>query len=269
MTFGRALRPRFALEPGAIFLNHGSFGACPREVVAEQDRLRAAMEAQPDAFFRERIMPTSADTELRAAAAALARFVNTAPERIAFVENATVGVQAVLRGLAFARGDEILSTDHTYNAVRLIVEERCRETGAIPRVATLGLPASADEVVARIEAAMTPRVRLLVLDHITSPTALAWPLDRIVAVARRHGAKVLVDGAHAVGHVPLALDALGADWYVSNAHKWLYAPRGTAFLYAAPAAAQAARPPVTSHFVGLGFPQSFDYVATRDYTAWL
>jgi len=269
MTFGRAMRPRFALEAGAVFLNHGSFGACPREVIAEQERLRAAMEAQPDAFFRERIMPTRDRTELRGAAGELAGFVGTAPERIAFVENATAGVQAVVRGLAFAPGDEILLTDHTYNAVRLIVEERCRETGARPRVVTFPWPATAEGIVEAFAAATTPRVRLAVLDHITSPTALGLPLARIVEAVRRHGARVLVDGAHAVGHVPLALEALGADWYVSNAHKWLYAPRGTAFLYAAPAVAELTRPPLTSHFIGLGFPQSFDYVATRDYTAWL
>ena len=269
MSFGRALRPRFALEAGAVFLNHGSFGACPRDVLAEQDRLRAAMESQPDLFIRERVMPTRARTELRAAAGALAAFVGTAPERVALVENATVGVQAVLRGLAFAPGDEILITDHTYNAVRLIVEERCRETGAQVRVVALPWPATAEAIVERFAAATTPRLRLAVLDHITSPTALALPLARIVQAVRRHGARVLVDGAHAVGHVPLDLDTLGVDWYVSNAHKWLYAPRGTAFLYAAPGVAPLTPPPVTSHFIGLGFPQSFDYVATRDYTAWL
>ena len=269
MKFGRSLRPMFALEHGAVFLNHGSFGACPREVIAEQDRLRAAMESQPDRFFRERIMPTGEGTELRQAAGELARFVGTTADRIAFVENATAGVQAVVRGLALAPGDEILVNDHTYNAVRLIVEERCRDAGAVARVVALPWPASPEAIVASFAAATTPRVRLVVLDHITSPTALRLPLARIVEAVRRHGARVLVDGAHAVGHVPLELEALGVDWYVSNAHKWLYAPRGTAFLYASPAAAPLTQPPLTSHFIGLGFPQSFDYVATRDYTAWL
>ena len=269
VAFGRPLRARFALDPGAIFLNHGSFGACPREVTAAQDLLRGEMEAQPDAFFRERIMPGGEGTPLRAAIGELANFVGTAAARLALVENATVGVQAVLRSLAFAPGDEILVTDHTYNAVRLIVEARCRETGAVPRVVTLPWPASADDLVERFAAVATPRLRLAVLDHITSPTALALPLARIAAALRRHGARVLVDGAHAVGHLPLDLDRLGVDWYVSNAHKWLYAPRGTAFLYASPEAAGQTQPPVTSHYVGLGFPLSFDYVGTRDYTAWL
>ena len=267
--FGTAIRPLWALEPGAIFLNHGSFGACPREVLAVQERLRAEMESQPDRFFRDRIMPAEGETALRAAIGALAAFVGTRPERLALVENATAGVQAVVRSLDFAAGDEILVTDHTYNAVRLIVDQRCRETGARVRVATLPLPASADDLVERLASTVTPRVRLAILDHVTSPTALAIPLARIIPALRARGVKVLVDGAHAVGHLPLSLDGLGADWYVSNAHKWLFAPRGTAFLHAAPEASSALQPPVTSHYVGLGFPQSFDYVGTRDYTAWL
>jgi isopenicillin-N epimerase len=136
-------------------------------------------------------------------------------------------------------------------------------------VVRIPLPAEADAVVERFRHAMTPRVRLAVVDHITSPTALLLPLARLMPELRRGGAKVLVDGAHAVGHVPLDLAALGADWYVSNAHKWLFAPKGTAFLHAAPEVATATMPLVVSHFVGLGFPRAFDWAGTRDYTAWL
>ncbi|HUP31041.1 MAG TPA: aminotransferase class V-fold PLP-dependent enzyme [Usitatibacter sp.] len=267
--FGRALLPLWHLRPDGRFLNHGSFGACPREVLAEQERFRVEMEAQPDVFFRDGIAPREAATRLREAAAALATFVGAAPERIAFVENATAGVQSALRSVPLAAGDEILITDHTYNAVRLMVEARCAETGARPRVVTLALPGSSDAIVHGFREALTPQVRLAIVDHITSPTALRLPLERLVPELRRWGARVLVDGAHAVGHVPLDLAALGADWYVSNAHKWLFAPKGTAFLYASADAAAITAPLVVSHYVGLGFPESFDYVGTRDYTGWL
>ena len=269
LRFGHALRPLWHLEEGARFLNHGSFGACPREVLAEQDRIRLEVEAQPDVFFRQSIVPGDAPTRLREAAGQLAHFVGASADSLAFVENATAGTQAVLRSMAFKAGDEILVTDHTYNAVRLMVEARCAETGAAVRVVELALPASAEGIVEAFRAALTPRVRLAIVDHITSPTALVLPLERIVPGLRRFGARVLVDGAHAVGQVPLDMPALGADWYVSNAHKWLFAPKGTAFLYASRDAAGITAPLVVSHFVALGFPRAFDYVGTRDYTAWL
>ena len=269
MRYGKSLRTLWHLAPDGRFLNHGSFGACPRAVLAEQERIRVEMETQPDRFFRESIVPGDAPTRLRDAAGALAAFVGAAADEIAFVENATVGTQAVLRSIAFAPGDEILIADHTYNAVRLMVEARCRETGALPRVATLPLPVTVDGIVEAFRAAVTPAVRLAIVDHITSPTALLLPLARLMAELRRFGAQVLVDGAHAVGQVPLDLAALGADWYVSNAHKWLFAPKGSAFLHASAAVAGTTAPLVVSHFVALGFPRAFDYVGTRDYTSWL
>jgi len=269
VEYGRALRPLWHLAPEGRFLNHGSFGACPREVLAEQERIRLVMETQPDVFFRESIVPGEAPTALRAAAAALADFVGAMADDIALVENATAGTQAVLRSIALAPGDEVLITDHTYNAVRVMAEARCAETGARIRVAKLPLPATADGIVEAFRAAVTPAVRLVIVDHITSATALVLPLERLMPELRRFGARVLVDGAHGVGQVPLDLTELGADWYVSNAHKWLFAPKGTAFLYASPDAARATAPLVVSHYVGFGFPRAFDYVGTRDYTGWL
>ncbi|HZZ93628.1 MAG TPA: aminotransferase class V-fold PLP-dependent enzyme [Usitatibacter sp.] len=269
IEFGHGLRPHWHLAPDARFLNHGSFGACPKAVLAEQDRLRLEMEAQPDAFMRERIIPREGRNALREAIAALAVSIGTHPDRIALIENATAGIQAVLRSMPLEAGDEVLITDHTYNAVRLIVEARCAETGARPRRVDLPMPATADEIVERFREALTPAVRLAIIDHITSPTALLLPLERIVPELRRWGARVLVDGAHAVGHVALDAAALAVDWYVSNAHKWLFAPKGTAFLHASADAAAITRPLVTSHFVGMGFPRAFDWPGTRDYTAWL
>ena len=269
--FGRELRGLWDLAEGGAFLNHGSFGACPKVVLATQARIRAAMESQPDVFFRREVMPREDGSEspLRAAAARLAGFVNAPAPQVAFVENATLGVQSIVDSVPLGAGDEILITSHTYNAVRLMVEARCAATGAHPRVVEMPVPATTDEIVARFEAAAASSVRLAIVDHITSPTALVMPLERIVPVLRRAGAQVLVDGAHGVGHVPLDLAALGADWYVSNAHKWLYAPRGCAMLYAGNGVAGMTRPTVVSHYIERGFPASFDWVGTRDYSPWL
>lgn len=269
--FGRELRGLWELAPEGAFLNHGSFGACPKSVLAAQARVRAAMESQPDVFFRREIHPRDDESEspLRAAAARLAAFVNAPAGQVAFVENATLGVQSVVGSVPLGPGDEILITSHTYNAVRLMVEARCAATGAGACVVEIPIPSSAADIVARFEAAATSKVRLAIIDHITSPTALVMPLDRIIAVLHRAGARVLVDGAHGVGQVPLDLAALGADWYVSNAHKWLYAPRGCAMLFAAAGVAQITRPTVVSHYIERGFPASFDWVGTRDYSPWL
>jgi isopenicillin-N epimerase len=268
LPLGRAARALWSLREDGSFLNHGSYGAVPRVVQQEQARLRAEMELHPDAFMA-RIEPVGAERALRAVAAAVAQLVGTRGERLALVENATTGVQAVLNSLPLGQGDAILVTDQQYNAVRLAVEARCRETGASPLVVRLPLPLDDDSIVERVLDAAGPQVKLAVLDHISSTTALRFPLERIAPELRRRGIPVFIDGAHAVGQIPLDLDALPVDWYVSNLHKWAYAPRGSAFLYAAPGAASLTRPVLVSHYIGMGFPHSFDYIGTRDYTAWL
>src|SRR6266851_3995806 len=201
--FGRSMRSLWELSDEGTFLNHGSFGACPKEVLAEQSRVRKAMESQPDVFFRRDIMPDAGATALRAAASQLGTFVNAAEGHIAFVENATAGMQAALRSVDFRAGDRILTTNHTYNAVRLMVEARCAETGATPLVVRIPIPASADDIVERFRKALTASVKAAIVDHITSPTALVMPLDRIIPQLRAHGALVIVDGAHAVGQIAL------------------------------------------------------------------
>jgi isopenicillin-N epimerase len=268
LKLGRAAREQFLLREDGSFLNHGSYGACPRVVSAEQVRLREEMESHPDAFMA-RMYPDREARAPRHVAQALAAFTGTTPDRIALVENATTGVQAVLNSLPFGPGDHILITDHQYNAVRLGVEARCRETGATAVVVRIPLPTTAEAIVERVLAAADRHVKLVVLDHITSPSALVMPVEKLIPELRRRGIPVLVDGAHAIGQLPLQLDALGADWYVTNMHKWAYAPRGSAMLHASPAAAPLTRPVLTSHYIGMGFPHSFDYVGTRDYTAWL
>ncbi len=267
-AFGRAARPLWSLAPDASFLNHGSYGAVPRVVQAAQQSLRDELESHPDAFMA-RIDPTSAYAAVRAVASAVAPAIGIVPELLALIENATQGVQSALAAATLEPGDEVLVTTHQYNAVRLAVEERCHAAGALPRVVTVPVPTHADDIVERVLGAVTSRTRLAVLDHVTSPSAIVFPLERLLPEFRRREIPVIVDGAHAFGQLPLDLASLDADWYATNAHKWLYAPRGTALLVAADRVAARTRPRVISHPVGLGFPRAFDYVGTRDYTAWL
>lgn len=264
---GATLRAHWSLGDGS-HLNHGSYGATPLVVQEEQSRLRAEAERHPDAFMA-RIKPDGTEQALRQAAGSVAMLCGTSAARLAFVENTTSGIQAVLNSLPLGSGDQVLITDHQYNAVRLAVEMRCRDTGATPVVVRIPLPTNAAEIMNRVLDAADRHVKLVILDHITSPTALVLPVHDLVSELRRRGVPVMVDGAHAIGQVPLSLEEMGADWYVTNLHKWLYAPRGTAVLHASAAAAPLTRPVITSHYVGLGFPRSFDYVGTRDYTAWL
>jgi len=263
--FGPSLRGHFHLEPGVDFINHGSFGAAPAEVLAAAARWRERMEANPDHFFRE-ILPGA----LREAAAALAAFIGGRPCDVALVENATAGMNAVLRSLRFSPGDEILASSHMYGAVRQAIRHVCEVSGARLVEAALALPVDReDALLAPLAERLSGRTRLLVIDHIASPTGLIFPVARLAALGREKGARVLVDGAHAPGQIALNVDALGADWYVGNCHKWLFAPRGCGFLWAHERAQAGVHPLSISHDYGQGFAAEFDWTGTRDPAAWL
>lgn len=268
-TFGRHLRPLWHLDEDGTFLNHGSFGACPKDVLSEQSRWRGLMERQPDSFFRYMVSPRVMDNELRRAAERLGGFVGTEGERIAFVVNATEATNTVLRAVAFKPGDEILVLDCVYNAVRLAAEDVCRTTGARLVKVALPLPLTANDVVERIADAAGPKTRLAIIDHIASATAIVFPVAEITRALKAKGVRVMIDGAHAVGQLPLDLPAIGADWYTANGHKWLFAPKGAAFLYASEEVAGETVPLAVSHWHELKFPRAFDYVGTRDVTSFL
>jgi isopenicillin-N epimerase len=223
------------------------------------------MEAQPSRFMAEELPPA-----LRAAARRLAAHLNADPDGLGFVANATEGCNAVLRGLALAPGDEILLLDHGYGAVRKTAGFVAARAGAGVVQATLPFPRPEEAgVLAALAAGLSPRTRIAVLDHITSPSGLVLPLAAMVALCRGQGVPVLVDGAHAPGQVPLDLAALDADWYTGNAHKWLFAPRGCAFLATAARQRAATHPVVISHGHGAGYAAEFDWTGTRDPTAFL
>jgi isopenicillin-N epimerase len=207
---------------------------------------------------------------MRRAAAGVAAFVGARTEDLVFVDNATTGVNAVLRSLTFAPGDEILLTDHTYGAVARTAAYIARRTGAVVRIAELpGQPYHAGAIADAIDAACTPNTRVLIVDHITSGSALILPVREIAARARARGIAVLVDGAHAPGAIRLDIPSLGADWYTGNLHKWAMAPRSSAFLWAPPERQADLHPAVISWGFDHGFDAEFDLVGTRDPTPWL
>jgi isopenicillin-N epimerase len=263
--FGPGLRDSFLLEPGGRFLNHGSFGATPRVVLQAADQWRRAMETNPDRFMKE-VLPQA----LRAAAQRLAAFLNARAENLVFIENATAGISTVLRSLDLMPDDEILSTNHRYGAVRQAIAFVCGRSGARYVEADLALPmATTDAMVKPILERLTNRTKLLLIDHVASPTGLVFPLAPLVAAARQSKAKVLIDGAHAPGQIALDVPAIGADWYVGNCHKWLFAPKNTGFLWAAEASKHAVHPLAISHAFGQSFTAEFDWTGTRDFSAWL
>ncbi len=258
------------LDPAVSYLNHGSFGACPAAVLSKQADLRAELEREPVDFLW-RTLPA----RLAEARGTLGAFLRASPDDLAFVPNATAGVNAVLRSLEFRPGDELLTTSHVYPACRTAMEFVAARTGARVVAASVPFPLSGeDDVVAPVLDAVTPRTRLALLDHVTSPTAVVFPVERLVAGLRERGVETLVDGAHAPGMVPVDLDRLGAAFYTGNAHKWLCAPKGAAFLHVRRDLQASIHPTTISHGysavdAGARFRAEFDWTGTCDPTPWL
>ncbi|HEX2193377.1 MAG TPA: aminotransferase class V-fold PLP-dependent enzyme [Candidatus Limnocylindria bacterium] len=259
------------LDPAVDFLNHGSFGATPLPVLEDQQRWRERMEKEPVRFFARDHEPA-----LDAARHRLAAFVGADADDLAFVANATSACNAVLRSVRFDAGDELLTTDHAYNAVRNAMDYVAERDGA--RVVVVAIPfpgAGSAEVVERVLAAVTARTRLAVLDHVTSSTALVLPIAELVTQLAARGVNTLVDGAHAPGMVELALDPLGAAYYAGNLHKWVCAPKGAGFLWVRRDRQHAVRPLTISHGADLPradrsrFRLEFDWQGTGDPTPWL
>jgi isopenicillin-N epimerase len=267
-----SLRELFLLDPDVVFLNHGSFGATPRPVFAAYQEWQRRLERQPVAF-----MTAALEGHLAEARAALGRFIHADADDLVYVPNVTFAVNAVARSLALGPGDEVLGTDHEYGACdnvwRFLSQKRgfayCRQR--IP----LGL--TADEIADTLWEGVTPQTKVIFVSHITSPTALRLPVEAICARARAAGILTVVDAAHAVGQIPLDMAAIGADFYTSNAHKWLCAPKGSGFLYAGREAQRLIEPLVVGWgwgeertlTFGSDFLDAFQWPGTDDFSAYL
>ncbi len=266
-----AVNTHWGLDPSVLFLNHGSFGACPRPVLALQQGLRERMETEPVRF-----LGSGLEGLLDEARASLAAFIGSDPADVVFVPNATTGVNTVLASLRFSPGDELLVTDQEYNACRNALEEAALRTGARVVVATLPFPAASPEESAEaILRRATPRTRLLLVDHVVSQTALVMPVAALVREMAARGVETLVDGAHGPGMLPLDLSSLGAAYYTGNCHKWLCAPKGAALLHVRRDLQPGVRPLVISH--GANSPRAdrsrflleFGWTGTHDPTPYL
>lgn len=273
------LRDLFGLDPDLVFLNHGSFGACPLEVLAELQRWQRETERNPVQFLGRR-----SGALLDDARSALAALLGAQAEDIAFVPNATHGVNLVARSLRLRPGDEVLGSGLEYGACDATWQRLCDAAGARYRRAPIALPLVPQDFAAQLMCHAGPRTRLVFCSHLASTTALVLPVAELVAAAHARGLPVLIDGAHAPGQIDLDLDALGADYYTGNGHKWLCGPKGSAFVHVRRDRQEALEPTVVSWglvegtgghtgfeaFVGRGpLQRRLQWQGTRDLSPWL
>src|SRR5215212_3536412 len=266
-----ALREQFLIRPDVTFLNHGSYGACPKPVFERYQAWQLELERQPVEFIGRRRVDL-----LREARTALASYLHADPDEVVYQSNVTQALNIVARSLPLAEGDEILSTDHEYGALDRTWRFVCQRTGA--RYVVQPLPSPLDDpedVVAAVWAGVTPRTKVLFLSHITSPTAVILPIERLIVRAREAGIWTVIDGAHAPGQIPIDLHGLGVDFYGGNCHKWLCAPKGAGFLYARRELQPLLEPLVISWGweardpSGSPFVDEHEFQGTRDFAATL
>jgi isopenicillin-N epimerase len=276
MTFGRALRSHWMLDPETTYLNHGTVGCTPRRVLEAQQAIRDEIERQPSRFLLRELTglgvgrPDHEGSRLRAAARAIAAFVHARPDDLALVDNATTGANAVFQSADLSEGDEVVVTDMGYGGVVRAAAYHARRRRATLRTVEMPYPgATPERMVETIDRAIGPRCRLAIVDHVSSLTALVFPVREIAERCRRKGVPLLVDGAHAPGAIALDVPSIGADYYTANLHKWAFAPRPSGFLWAAPERQPALHPPVISWGLDEGFTTEFDWMSTRDPSAML
>jgi isopenicillin-N epimerase len=266
-----AIQPdAWLLDPSVTFLNHGSFGACPRFVLERQQEFRRELEREPVDFLVRKMTPLVDESRN-----ALAAFIGADPSDMVFVQNATAGVNSVIRSLEFRPGDEILVTSHDYNACRNVIRYVAQRTGVVVVEVPAPLPiTSPQQVVDAVLERVTPRTRLAMLDHITSPTALVFPVEQLVRELDRRGVDTLIDGAHTPGMLPLDVNRIGAAYYTGNCHKWLCAPKAVGFLHVRRDRQENIQPTIISHGWNKPrpgyspFQDGFDWPGTLDPSPW-
>jgi isopenicillin-N epimerase len=274
-AFGRSLLAHWLLDPDYTYLNHGTVGATPRRVLERQRALRDEMERHPSRFILRELAgkmpaPWRRVSRIREASDLVAGFVGSRSDDLVFVANVTTGINAVLGSVPLAPGDEVVITDLAYGAVTLAARAVCDRSGATLRIVRIDYPVrDAADVVSSIAQALTPRAKLVVVDHVTAQTALVLPVAAVAAACRARGVPVLVDGAHAPGSLRLDIASLGVDWYAANLHKWAHAPRACGILWAAPDRQSTLHAPVVSWGRDRGFREEFENIATLDPTSFL
>jgi isopenicillin-N epimerase len=274
-VFGHAMREHWMLDPDCTYLNHGTVGAPPRRVLQRQQALRDEMERQPSRFVLRELTgaspaPWRGESRLREAARPVADFVGARVEDLVFVPNVTTGLNAVLRSIPLSPGDEVVIPDLAYGAIALAAGVAARVSGAGLKTIEMPHPVrDSRQLVDAVVAALTPRTRLAVIDHITAQSALVMPVAEIARACHARGVPVLVDGAHAPGSLALDIPSLGVEWYAANLHKWAHAPRACGILWAAPARQAELHAPVVSWGLNHGFHEEFEWTATGDPTSYL
>jgi isopenicillin-N epimerase len=274
--FGHRMRGEWQLDPEITYLNHGTVGATPTRVLMAQQAIRDEIERQPARYLLRELSEISVGVSqpewprLRQAAEAVAAFVGVKGSDLVFVDNATAGINAVLRSFDFEPGDEILITDLAYGAVANTAAYVARERGARLVTATTPYPIkNAQLITEAIEKSLTPKTRVAIIDHISSESALLLPVVEIAELCQEKNVAILVDGAHTPGMIPLNISELNVDWYVANLHKWAWAPRSCGFLWAKPERQRELHPPVISWGLDKGYTAEFDWVGTRDPSPYL
>ena len=260
----------WSFDSSRVFLNHGSFGACPDFVIEEQRKWQDLMEKEPVQFFEE-LMPDL----LLQSRKALGKFLSCSADDLAFVSNATSGVNTILRSLHFETGDEILVPNHAYQACRNTIDFVANRWGAKVVEVAIPFPIEGPQAVLDLMiSACSERTKLVMIDTVTSPTGLRMPFEELTEFFEGKGIEVLLDAAHGIGMIPLNLEELGASYVTSNCHKWLCAPKGSAFLYVRKDKQSKIQPLTISH--GHTFPlgdttrfrHEFDWTGTQDISGW-
>jgi isopenicillin-N epimerase len=256
----------WGLDSDTTFLNHGSYGACPKVVLEEQDKIRRHIELDPLNFFNRKYEPLIREAKKR-----LGSFLSGDDECLAFLPNATTAVNTVLRSLDFSPKDELLTTNHVYNSCRNVLEFVAAKTGATLKIVDVPFPLQSEQIVTdSILKGVSDSTKIVLVDHITSDTALIFPVKKIVEELNKLNIKSLIDGSHAPGNISLNLRDIGATFYVGNCYKWLCAPRASAFLYVTKENQSLIRPLVISHGANSKnthksfFEIEFDWLGTTD-----
>jgi isopenicillin-N epimerase len=267
----KPLKEFFLLDPNIVFLNHGSFGATPKPVFREYQRWQLELERQPVEFLGRRITSLMAD-----ARAALGKYLGTHADNLVYTQNVTISLNIIARSLELGSGDEVLATDHEYGAMDRMWRFLSKERGFRYINQQIKTPLTTEEnFIHGFWQSVTPRTRVIFISHITSPTALIFPIKEIIRRGREAGILTIIDGAHVPGQIPLHLDSLGADFYCGNLHKWLCAPKGAGFLYAHPEWQHLLKPLVISWGYESETPSNSQFIdhnewwGTRDMAAFL